>query len=125
MIKLDTLAPYLGTAGNTLVNLDENKTGADDLSGELLIYAGEVIASVQAHEDLPPLPEVIANGTAEHITGAARVSLSLASALLPIAQFQVTGKARTALKYINQVLRDLLANKPIAPAPASIKQALA
>jgi len=124
MIKLDALAPYLGAAGNTLVNFDENTTGADDLSGQLLIYAGEVIASVQDKADLPPLPDIIAKGTTEHITGAARASLLLASSLLPIAQFQVSGKAATAIRYVNQVLRDLLAYKPISPAPANIKQAL-
>lgn len=118
--NLLTLAPYLGASGNALVNLDENTTGADDFSGELLIYAGDVIASVAADEDLPLFPDTLKKGVTDKITGAARVTLTVASSVLPIAQFQVTGKARAALKYINQVIRLLLAGQPIPTPPAAV-----
>lgn len=122
--NLVALAPYLGASGNALVNLDDNKTGADDYSGELLIYGSEVIGAVAANEDLPPLPEFLTKGVTEKITGAGRVTLTVASSILPLAQFQVTGKARVALKYISQVIRDLLNNQPIPPIPPNIRQAL-
>lgn len=122
--NLVALAPYLGASGNALVNLDENKTGADDFSGELLIYTSEVIGAVAAEDDLPPFPDAISNGVADKITGSARVVLTVASSILPIAQFQVTGKARIALKYVSQIIRDLLAGQPISPVPANIKQSL-
>lgn len=124
MLDLLAVAPYLGASGSALVNLDENKNGADDFSGEILIYAAEVIAAVTGEEDLPEFPEVIAKGVNDRITGAARVSLIIASSVLPIAQFQVSGKARTALKYVNQVIRNLLANQTIPPVPESLKEAL-
>lgn len=121
---LMAVVPYLGASGNALVNLDENKTGADDFSGELLIYAADVIAAVSEGEDIPLFPESLAHGVTDRITGAAKVSLILASSILPIAQFQVSGKARTALRYINQIIRNLLANQTIPPVPATIKEAL-
>jgi len=124
MFDLSAVAPYLGASGNALVNLDENKTGADDFSGELLIYAADVIAAVSEGEDIPSFPEALTSGINDRITGAAKVSLILASSILPIAQFQVSGKARTALKYINQVIRNLLANQTIPPVPSSIRETL-
>jgi len=122
--NLVALAPYLGASGNALINLDDNKTGADDFSGELLIYASEVIGAVTSNEDLPAFPEFLAKGVNEKITGAGRVTLNIASSVLPLAQFQVTGKARVALKYISQVVRDLLNNQPIPPTPPNVRQAL-
>lgn len=118
---LQQLAPYLGATGTTLVNLDENKSGADDFAGELLIYAADVISAVSGKGDLPPFPDVIANGVTEKITGVARVSLIVAISVLSIAQFQVTGKAAQVLKYVNQSLRLLLAGQPVLTAPAAVR----
>jgi hypothetical protein len=114
------VAPYLGATGTALVNLDENKTGADDFAGELLIYASEVIAAVQADEELPPFPDTIAQGTSDKITGVARVSLLIANSILTIAQFQVAGRAGKILKYINQAIRNLLSGQPVGAAPKGI-----
>ena len=122
---LKTFAPYLAASGTALINLDENTTGADDLSGELLIYVADVIQAVSEGGDLPGLPTIIAQGTQERITGAARVSLTVAASVLPIAQFQVpAGKGRTALKYAGQVINQLLAGKPVSAIPADLKKAL-
>src|SRR5262249_11742718 len=112
-----SVAPYLGVTGTALINLDENKTGADDFAGELLIYAGEVIAAVAAEEDIPGFPEVIKAGTNDKISGAARVSLIIANSILMFAQFQVAGKAGKILKYINQAIRNLLGGVPVPAAP--------
>lgn len=114
------IAPYLGATGTALVNLDENKTGADDFAGDLLIYASEVISAVENDEDLPALPDTLQKGTSEKITGAARVSLIVASSLLAVAQFQVAGKAAKALKYANQAIRALLAGSPVPAAPKGL-----
>ena len=113
------LAPYLGATGTALVNLDENKSGADDFAGELLIYSGEVIASVSGDEELPELPDILKQGTTERITGAARVSLIVANSILSIAQFQAGGRAGKILKYVNQAIRNLLAGVPV-PAPTGL-----
>lgn len=110
------LAPYLGAAGNELMNLDEDTTGADDFAGNLLVYVAEVIAAIADGADLPDFPDALKQGTSEKITGAARVSLRIASSALTIAQFQVSGKAAQILKYANQALRNLLAGKAVAPA---------
>jgi hypothetical protein len=112
------IAPYLGAAGNELVNFDENTTGADDFAGELLVYTAEVIAAIAEGEDLPPFPDKLAQGTQDKISGAAKITLRIASATLTIAQFQVSGKAATVLKYVNAALRNLLAGKPVSPQPA-------
>ena len=124
LFNLVALAPYLGASGYALVNLDDNKTGADDFSGELLLYASEVIGAVISNEDLPAFPYFLAEGVNEKITGAGRVTLNIASSVLPLAQFQVTGNARVVLKYINQVIRDLLNNQPIPPAPPNVRRIL-
>lgn len=111
---LKTIAPYLAASGNALVNLDENTTGADDLAGELSIYAADVIQAVTENDDLPSLPSIIAKGTTERITGAGRAILTVVSSVLPIAIFQLPpGKGRSALKYASQTIQLLLANKPV------------
>jgi len=117
------IAPYLAATGDALVNLDENKSGADDFAGELLIYAADVITAVSNQSDLPDLPEVLAAGTLDRITGYSRVSLIVISSILTVAQFQVTGKAATALRYANQAIRLLLAGRPVPPAPAELGRA--
>lgn len=119
-----TIAAIFSTTGNTLVNLDENTTGADDFSGELLIYTGDVISAIKNAEDLPELPDIITKGVTDKISGAARVSLIMASAWLPFIQAASPAKYRTALKYLGQVLRQLLAGKPVPPMPAEIKAGL-
>lgn len=111
------IAPYLGATGTALVNLDENKTGADDFAGELLLYAGETLAAIDAGEDIPEFPDVIRAGVSDRITGAARVSLIVANSVLTVAQFQVGGRGAKVLKYINQAIRNLLAGQPV-PAPS-------
>jgi hypothetical protein len=112
-----SVAPYLGATGTALVNLDEDRTEADDFAGELLIYAGEVIAAVAAEEEIPPFPEIIKAGTTDKISGVARVSLIVANSILTVAQFQVAGKAGKILRYINQSIRNLLAGVPVPAAP--------
>lgn len=111
---LKTIAFCLAINGDTLINLDENKTGADDLAGELSIYAADVIQAVTEKIDLPELPDILAKGTTERITGAGRVILIVASSWLQIAVRQLPqGKPRTALEYVRQAIQLLLANKPV------------
>ncbi len=118
MFDLKSVAPYLAATGNALLSLDENTSGADDFAGELLVYTGDVIVSVAQGLDLPPIPDAIAKGTSERITGASRAILIVASSVLAIARFQVAGKAATVLRYVDQALRNLLAGKPVPAAPA-------
>src|SRR3972149_891128 len=99
-----TIAPYLGAVGNELVNLDEDIEGADDYAGQVLIYVAEVGAAIQAGEDIPEIPELISKGVTGKINAGLKATLRIASAALTIAQFQVSGKAQTVLKYLNQVL---------------------
>lgn len=122
MLNFLAVAPYLAATGNALVNLDEDVKGADDVAGTLLIYGADVILAIAGSEPLPALPEILAKGTTEKITGAARVSLIVASSVLGIARFQVTGKAAVILRYVDESLRLLLAGKPVPPAPASINR---
>ena len=112
-----SIAPYLGATGTTLISLDENKTGADDFAGELLIYAAEVLAAVAAEEEIPPIPEIIRAGTTDKISGIARVSLIVANSMLTVAQFQVAGNAAKVLRYVNMAIRNLLAGIPVPAAP--------
>jgi hypothetical protein len=110
-----SIFPYLGITGQTLIDLDANKTGADDLAGELLVYAAEVGAAIEENGDLPEFPETLKKGTTEKISGVALASLKVANALLAFVRFQVSGKAGLALKYVNQALTQLLAGQPVAP----------
>lgn len=114
--NFNTLAPYLGATGDALINVDENTTGADDFAGQLLLYAAEVIAAVNEDESLPELPQVLKNGVTDKISGIARVSLIVASSILTVAQFQTTGDAAKALKYVNQAIRLLLSGAPVPQA---------
>ena len=115
-----SIAPYLGAVGNELVNLDEDIEGADDYAGQVLIYVAEVGAAIQAGEDIPEIPEVISKGVTGKINAGLKATLRIASAALTIAQFQVSGKAATVLKYLNQVLRALIAGRPVPPTPVGI-----
>jgi len=115
-----SIAPYLGAVGNELVNLDEDIEGADDYAGQVLIYVAEVGAAIQAGEDIPEIPELISKGVTGKINTGLKATLRIASAALTIAQFQVSGKAATVLKYLNQVLRALIAGRPVPPTPVGI-----
>jgi hypothetical protein len=114
---LSGIIPYLGATGAALVNLDAARTGADDFGGEVLMHVADVIAAVSAGEDIPPFPEAIKAGTTDKISGASRAVLMVASAVLMIAQFQVTGKARMVLRYASQAIQLLLAGAPVPAAP--------
>jgi hypothetical protein len=114
---LSGIVPYLGATGAALVNLDEDTKEADDFAGVMLMYVAEVIAAVSAGEDTPPFPDAIKEGTTDKISGASRAVLMVASAVLMIARFQVTGKARTVLSYASQATQLLLAGAPVPAAP--------
>lgn len=117
---LSTIGPYLGVAGNELVNLDENTTGADDFAGQLLLYAADVIASIDTGADLPSFPDALKVNVTDKISGASKVALRIASSALTLAQFQVSGKAGAALRYIAQAVRNLLSGSSIPTPPAVI-----
>lgn len=117
MLNFLAVAPYLAATGNALSNLDENASGADDLAGILLQYAADTILAIASGVDLPALPDILAQGTDEKITGAARVSLIVASSVIGIARFQTTGKAQAILRYVDGALKLLLAGKPVPVAP--------
>jgi hypothetical protein len=115
------LAPYLAGTGATLINLDENEIGTDDVAGQLLIYAADVISSVSNDEDLPALPDVLSQVIAGKLSGPARTAIILASGPLSIAQFQLAAthpRASKALRYVAQVLNAIAAGKPVPPAPS-------
>jgi len=115
------LAPYLAGTGSTLINLDEDEIGTDDVAGNLLIYAADVIQSVSDDVDLPALPDIISQVIAGKLSGPARTAVILASGPLSIAQFQLAAthpKASKALKYVAQVLNAISAGKPVPPAPS-------
>src|SRR5262245_6519024 len=115
MSFINHIPAYLIGAGTALTNLDLNQSGADDFAGALLMYAGYAIDTVVKGGDIPPLPEVIRKGTTEKITGASRSILTIASAVLVIAQFEVGGRAATVLKYVYQSVQALLDNQPVPP----------
>lgn len=113
-LTLQSIVPYLGLTGQALIDVDENKTGADDFSGQLLVYAADAISAVLEDEDLPDLPDVLKKGTTDKITGVSRASLMVANSILTFARFQVTGKASKVLKYISQVISQLLAGQSVS-----------
>lgn len=117
---LSIVGASLGVAGNRLLNLDDNRTGADDFAGALLLYGSDVIASVGAGEDLPEFPEELKVNVSDKISGPAKVALAIASDLLPLAQSFTTGKAAKALRYIAQVLRNLISGTPLPAPPVTL-----
>lgn len=119
-----TVAAIFQSSGITLANLDENTTGGDDYAATLLLYTGDVIGAIHAGEELPPLPDIIANGVQAKITGAARVSLSLAASWIPFLAAGSPSKYKTALRYLQQAVQQLLAGKPVQPIPADVKAVL-
>ena len=114
------LAPYLAGAGDVLVNADTNDGGPDDFAGHMLLYAADVIAAVLENADLPPLPEQLFQTPIGKISGVALITLQVASASLTVAQFQLTGKAAQIFRYINQVLRALVAGRPAPDPPVAL-----
>lgn len=119
-MDITALAPYFGATGQALIDLDEDKTGAEDFAGALLVYAAEVIGSVSSGEDLPPLPDALRHGTTEKIKGGFRASLIVANSVLTVARFQFRGKAATALKYITQAISQLLAGQVVPTPPTAL-----
>jgi hypothetical protein len=119
-MNFQAIAPYLGATGQALIDLDENKTGAEDFAGALLVYAAEVIGAVGDGSDLPEFPDILKAGTTEKIKGGFRASLIVANSVLAVARFQVGGKAGQLLRYVNQAISQLLAGQPVPAAPAAL-----
>lgn len=120
-----TLAPYLAGVGVSLLTLDENETGPDDVAGSVLLYAAEVIGAVEAGgEELPPLPPILADGIGGKINGATRTAIILVSGPLAIAQFQLAAskpRLAKALGYVRQVLQAIAANRQVPQPPADLR----
>lgn len=116
-MNFDTIAPFLAASGQALIDLDENKEGADDFAGELLVYVTDVKNASDHNEDLPPLPEVLANGTTGKISGGLKATLKVANPLIMMASFSVKGKAAKVLRYASQAISQMLADRPVPPAP--------
>lgn len=116
---LSTVGAYLGVAGNEIANIDDNRTGADDFAAAILLYGSDVIASVGSGMDLPEFPDELKTGVSDKITGPAKITLRIASSMLMLAQTQVSGKAGIALRYIAQVVRNLISGTlpPVPPRP--------
>lgn len=113
--NFNTISPFLGATGQALIDLDADKTGAEDFAGALLVYAAEVGVSVSDGSDLPPFPEELKAGTTDKITGAFKATLIVANSILTVARFQVKGKPATALKYITQTISQLLGGQIVPP----------
>lgn len=120
-----SLAPYLAGTGASLLSLDEDETGPDDVVGNVLLYAAEVIGVVDSGgEELPPLPEILVSGIGGKINGATRTAIILVSGPLAIAQFQLAAskpKLAKALGYVRQVLQAIAANKPVPAVPFELR----
>lgn len=122
-MKFEDIAPFLGVTGQSLIDLDENKEGADDFAGELLIYIADVGAAIGTDSELPPLPEVIANGTNQKISGVLRSTLRAVNPVIMFASFKVKGKTAKVLRYASQAISLLIAGLPVPAAPLSIQRA--
>jgi hypothetical protein len=123
---LQRLAAILFGTGTSLINLDPNDVGADDVAGQILIYSSEVILSVTSGPDLPPLPEILAKPIEGKISGFTRDALNVAVGIVGLAQFQFSitkPKLALALKYVGQVISVLQSSKPIPAAPAGLATA--
>lgn len=120
-VKFEDIAPFLGVTGQSLIDLDENKQGADDFIGELLIYVADVGTAVANDADLPPLPATIAKGTNEKISGVLKGTLKAINPILMFASFKVKGKASQVLRYASQAISLLIAGQPVPAAPAAIR----
>lgn len=120
----EKLAPYLAGTGASLVNLDENGTGPDDVAGEILLYAAQVVLAVTSGAtELPPLPPILSDSVAGKISGPARTAIIVATGPLTVAEFQLAAskpRFAKALGYVRQVLTALAAGKPVPAAPPSL-----
>jgi hypothetical protein len=119
-MNLETIAPYLSGVGFTLVSIDDNEVGGDDIAGQFLLYGGEAINAVNAGLDLPTFPDTIAGMIAGKLSGAARTALTIAGTVVTILQMQVMAskpKLAAVLRYISQGIAALLAGRAI-PSPA-------
>jgi hypothetical protein len=120
-MKVEDIVPYLSGVGFTLSSLDADDTGAEDIAGQFMLYAGEAFAAVSLDLELPPLPETITGVTAGKIGGVARGVLFTAGTVLTILQLQVMAskpKLSKVLRYISQGISALLAGRAIPAAPA-------
>ncbi len=120
MANLNVIVPYLGAIGQTLIDLDADKVGADDFAGALLVYAADVCVAVENNGDLPAFPDALRHGTTDKIKGAFKATLIVANSVLTVARFQVHGKAAVALKYVVEAISQLIAGQPVNPAPSSL-----
>lgn len=111
-------APYLAGVGHSLVNFDSNDMGGDDIAGNWLLYGADVIRAVSDNTDLPPLPAQVRG---VKLNGIAAGALTTVSAVLGVAEFQLTGKFAAALRYINQGISALIAGRPLPPVPANVQ----
>lgn len=119
------LTPYLAGVGASLLSLDENETGPDDVVGSVLLWAADVVSVVEAGgEELPPLPPILADGIGGKINSATRTAIILVSGPLAIAQFQLTAskpRLAKALGYVRQVLQAIAANRQVPQPPAELR----
>ena len=120
MANFQDLAPYFGAVGQSLIDLDADKLGADDFAGSLLIYVAEVVQAVGEGADLPTFPDELKAGTTDRVSGAFKAVLIVTNSLLTVARFQVRGKAAVILKYVTQTISQLISGNPVPPAPATV-----
>lgn len=120
-MKFEDIAPFLGVTGQSLIDLDENKEGADDFAGELLVYVADVGQAIASGGDIPPLPPVIANGTDQKISGVLKSTLKAVNPVIMFASFKVKGKAAQVLRYISQAVSLLIAGQPVPTAPTAFR----
>jgi hypothetical protein len=122
-MNIENIAPYLSGVGFTLISIDADEVGADDIAGQFLLYGGEAINAVSTGLNLPPLPETITGLVAGKLSSAARTALTIAGTVLTILQIQVAvskPKLATALRYIGQGIAALLASRQIPSAPVGL-----
>lgn len=111
-------APYLAGVGNTLVNLDVNNTGGDDIAGGWLLFGADVIEAISNGEDVPTIPDELKLPVT--ISGIALGVLGTVAAVLTVARFQLSGKPAIALKYIVQGINAIIGGKTVPPAPIAL-----
>lgn len=122
-MKIEDIAPYLSGVGFTLTSLDADETGADDIAGQFMIFGGEVIGSIVAGVDLPPMPDSLTGLAAGKLSGVARGILTVAGTFLTILQLQVMvskPKLSTALRYVSQGIQAILAGRAVPTVPVTL-----
>ena len=128
MAFVENFVPYLAGVGSSLVTFDEDSDGAEDFVGNCLLYAAEVVTAISLDEDVPPLPDFFLDEDGESkffgsLSTGLRLTIQTVSAVLTIVQFQLAfsnRKASQVFRYINQVLRAVLAGKIVPEAPAEL-----